>query len=90
MARLPSDRYLIQQIDGEVVLFEEGTEAEIVRFDPRNADDVAKSQKIIYDSALGDEDKCFAHFWAGYFYAHASMGADESIEVVKSEPPTTS
>ena len=43
MARLPSERFLVQQIGPDVVLFE--------------------------------EDKCFAHFWAGYFWAHHG-GAD--------------
>lgn len=68
MARLPSDQYLIQQIDGVVVLFEDMSEREIVRFDPSDDDDTAQAQKVIYDSDLSDEDKCFAHFWSGYFY----------------------
>jgi hypothetical protein len=72
MARLPSERYLIQQIGGQVILFEEGSEREIVRFDPSDMDAAAKAQKAIYDSELGDEDKCFAHFWSGYFYAHSN------------------
>jgi hypothetical protein len=74
MARLPSERYLIQQIGGDVILFEEGTEREIVRFDPHGpggADASAKAQKAIHDSELDDQDKCFAHFWSGYFYAYA-------------------
>jgi hypothetical protein len=72
MARLPSDRYLIQQIDGVVVLYEDMSEREILRFDPWDMNAAAQAQKAIYDSELGDEDKCFAHFWSGYFYAHAS------------------
>lgn len=72
MARLPSERYLIQQIDGQVILFEDYTEKEIVRFDPSDGDAAAKAQKTIYDSELGAEDKCFAHFWSGYFHAHAT------------------
>lgn len=71
MARLPGDRYLIQQIGGDVILFEDGTEREIVRFSPGDADAAAKAQKVIHDSELNDEEKCFAHFWSGYFYAHA-------------------
>ncbi len=76
MARLPSERYLIQQIDGVVILFEDGSEREIVRFNlvtPEGEVDfngIAQAQKAIYDSELSPEDKCFAHFWAGYFYAH--------------------
>lgn len=72
MAQLPSLGYVIQQIDGQVVLFEVGTEREIVRFDPSIADATAKAQKAIYDSELSAEDKCFAHFWSGYFHAHAT------------------
>lgn len=74
MAQLPDD-YLIQQIGGEVILYHRYTEAEIVRFDPGNADAAAKAQKVIYDSPLSDEAKCFAHFWSGYFYAHATTSA---------------
>jgi len=72
MARLPSSTYLIQQIGGQVILFEDGTEAEVVRFDPADADAAARAQKVISESALSAEDKAFAHFWSGYFYAHAS------------------
>lgn len=69
MARLPSMRFIMQEVDGMVVLFEEGTEEEIVKFDPTNANASALAQKDIYDSdKLSDEDKCFAHFWSGYFY----------------------
>jgi hypothetical protein len=72
MARLPSEAWLIQQIDGQVVLFHEGDEREIVRFDPSDADATCKAQQVIHNSELSDEDKCFAHFWSGYFHAHAS------------------
>jgi hypothetical protein len=68
MARLPSERFLIQQIGGEVVLFEEGTERELVRYSVSDKNATAQAQKAIYDSELSDEDKCFAHFWSGYFY----------------------
>lgn len=71
MARLPSEQYLMQRIGDDVVLFEDGTEEEIVRyqFDSRNA--TIQAQKVIHDSKLSDEDKCFAHFWSGYFWAHS-------------------
>jgi hypothetical protein len=88
MARLPGERYLIQQSDGIVTLFEEGTEREIVRIPVLvpapggqdgdmmvNADGFARAQKTIHDSDLSDEEKVFAHFWSGYFYAHADPGA---------------
>lgn len=69
MARLPGNRgWLIQQIGGEVVLFQEGTEIEIVRFDPGNPSSIGPALNLIWNSNLGDEDKSFALFWAGYFY----------------------
>jgi hypothetical protein len=73
MAQLPDGRHLIQQIDGEVVLFNAADQEEIVRFDPADANATAIAQKTIYDSGLSDEAKCFAHFWSGYFYAHAGV-----------------
>lgn len=74
MARLGAgSEWLIQQIDGMVVLFREGSEDEIVRFDPSDANAAAQAQKVIWDDErLNDEEHCFAHFWSGYFYAHAS------------------
>jgi hypothetical protein len=66
--------YLMQQIGGEVILFEDYTEREIVRFDPGDGNAAADALNVIRDSELGDEDKCFACFWAGYFAAYA--GAD--------------
>jgi hypothetical protein len=72
MAQLPSESYLIQQIDGQVILFHRDTEEEIVRFNPSDANGTAIAQGIIHHNAqLSAEDKCFAHFWSGYFYAHA-------------------
>lgn len=74
MARLTQDSsWLIQQINGEVILFQDGSEVEIVRFDPTSANAAARAQKVIYDTnQLNPEEKSFAHFWSGYFYAHAS------------------
>lgn len=75
MARLPSSQFLIQMIGNDtVLLFEDGTEREIVKFNPQNGDETAQAQKTIHDSELSDEDKTFAHFWSGYFYAHAGRG----------------
>lgn len=71
MARLPGEEWVIQQIDGQVVLFQTGTEREIVRFDPSDDVATARAQKQIHDSELSEEAKCFAHFWSGYFFAHA-------------------
>jgi hypothetical protein len=72
MAQLPSQDWLIQQIGTEVILFERDTEREIVRFDPSDQNAAAQAQKVIHDAPdLSDEDRCFAHFWSGYFYAYA-------------------
>lgn len=69
MARLPSEKYLVQRIGRDVVVFEDDTEREIVRFDVDSPDATAKAQKVIHDSTeLSAEDKAFAHFWCGYFY----------------------
>lgn len=75
MAQLPPDgEWLIQEIDGIVVLFHRHTEEEIIRFNPADADAAAIAQSTIYqDSRLTDEQKCFAHFWSGYFYATAML-----------------
>lgn len=75
MARLPSDDFLIQQVGNNVIVFEDYTEREIVRFNVTDKDAVAKAQKEIHDSELSDEDKSFAHFWSGYFYALVAWGS---------------
>lgn len=72
MARLPSEEYLVQQIGGNVVLFEDGSEREIAKAVLAEASSMARAQKVIHDSELTDEDKCFAHFWFGYFYGAAA------------------
>jgi hypothetical protein len=74
MAQLPPDGdWLIQQIDGQVILFQRYTEREIVRFDPSDGNAAARAQLVIHESdQLTDEQKNFAHFWSGYFYAHAT------------------
>jgi hypothetical protein len=77
MAQLPpgdDNDWLIQQNNGIVTLFERYTERELLRFDPANADETAQAQKTIYDlKELNPAQKCFAHFWCGYFYAYATM-----------------
>jgi hypothetical protein len=75
MARLaPESEWLLQQMGGEVVLFHEHTEEEIVRFNPADGNAAAQAQLPIHNSdKLTDEEKSFAHFWSGYFYAHANM-----------------
>jgi hypothetical protein len=73
MARLPSERYLVQLIGDDVIVYEDGSEREIARFPVGDKNAVARAQKDIHDSELSDEDKCFAHFWCGYFYAHGAL-----------------
>jgi hypothetical protein len=71
MARLPSEQFLVQMVGNDVAVFEEGTEYEVVRFDVTDPGATARAQKVIHDSTLlSAEDKCFAHFWCGYFHAH--------------------
>lgn len=66
------ENWLIQQIDGEVILFHRYTEEPIVQFTASDANAAAIAQRVIYeDDRLTDEEKCFAHFWSGYFYAHS-------------------
>lgn len=74
MAQLPPDgEWLIQQESGIVRLFHRHTEDEIVRFDPSDGAMAAMAQgTIARDVRLDDEQKSFAHFWSGYFYAHAT------------------
>lgn len=72
MAQLPGERYLIQQIGGIVILFERYTEKELLRFDPSDSEMAARAQLAIHvNPDLNAEEKSFAHFWSGYFYAHA-------------------
>lgn len=80
MAQLPPDgEWLIQQIGGKVILFHRHTEEEIIRFDPSDADAAARAQGAIHHcTQLSDEQKTFAHFWSGYFYAHATGVSDAS------------
>ncbi len=72
MARLADGEWLMQQIGSQVILFRDHTEEEIVRFDPADANASAQAQRVIHeDERLSPEEKSFAHFWSGYFYAHA-------------------
>lgn len=80
MAGLPPDgAWLVQQIGGQVHVFNRYTDEEVVSFPAGDADQAARSQKIIYDSdLLTDEQKCYAHFWCGYFFAYAEKGGKTS------------
>ena len=78
MAQLPPDGgWLVQQIEDKVVVFNRHSEDEIVSYGVNDFNATAQAQKIIHDSdMLGPEAKCFAHFWCGYFYAHATHTDD--------------
>jgi hypothetical protein len=67
------EEYLIQQIGGEVILFHRHTEEEIVRYNVRDTKAMLVAQQVI-DShdRLNMQEKGQAHFWSGYFYAHAT------------------
>lgn len=75
MSGLPPDgTWLIQQIGGEVVLFHRHTQVEVVRFNPGDLSSVLPAQRVIAEyPRLSAEQKSFAHFWSGYFFAHAHM-----------------
>ncbi len=73
MARLPSGRFLMQQLGDDVVIFEEDIEKEIVRYPAADRDATASAQLTINSLELSSEDKAFAHFWSGYFYARATI-----------------
>jgi hypothetical protein len=80
MAQLPGGRYLMQQIGGDVVMFERYTEDEIVRFDPASSGSVEQGLAVLRVSGgLLAEEECFAAFWAGYFAAHAGCPAPDPV-----------
>jgi hypothetical protein len=75
VAGLPPDgEWVVQQNDGVVSIFNQYTQEEIVAFNTSEGVGVAaRAQRIISDTErLTDEQKCFAHFWSGYFYAYSS------------------
>lgn len=73
MAQLPPDgEWLVQIIGENTIVFHRYTEEEVVRFPTVSANANAIAQRTIYTSPLlTDEQKCFAHFWCGYFHAYA-------------------
>jgi len=81
MARLPGMTHVMQQSDGIVRLFEDGSERLIVAFDPADGNAVATALDVIRGSGLGGEDRCFACFWAGYFHAHADRDPELAREM---------
>ena len=89
MARLPSEQYLMQQADGLVRLFEDFTEQLVIQFDPADGIAVANALHAIRGSELGDEDKAFACFWAGYFHAYANRDPEVAREIFITEDEAT-
>lgn len=74
MAKLPPDsQWLVQMVGLEVIVFQPGSEDEIVRFLVTDIDSVCRAQAVIAESdRLTVEQRSFAHFWCGYFYAHVA------------------
>jgi len=73
MAQLPGGDWLIQQIGGEVILFHRDTEVELVRFNPADPSSFGPAMATVAaDDRLNMEQKIFAGFWAGYFYAYTT------------------
>lgn len=85
MARLPSEQYLIQQADGRVRLFEDGSERLIVAFDADNGNAIELALDLIRTSELDDQDKSFALFWAGYFHGYADRDPELARETFITE-----
>lgn len=73
MAGLPPDgRLLVQQIDGQVIIYNRDTEEELHRLDPADPNSFGPAlQRIWLDDRLAPEQKCFSAFWVGYFHAHS-------------------
>ena len=73
MAQLPPDgEWLVQSTEGMTFIVNRYTEEEIVSFPARDANLTAQAMGVIHESdKLTDEQKCFAYFWCGYFYAHS-------------------
>ena len=75
MAQLPPDgEWLVQSSGSEVFVMHRYSEEEIVRFDANDTDAMCKAQATISATdKLNAEQKSFAHFWCGYFFAYLSI-----------------
>lgn len=69
MARLPSNRYCIQLVGADIVLFDDVMQEDVLTFPAQGGSELAKAQKAISEYPMSTEDRAFAHFWCGYFYA---------------------
>jgi hypothetical protein len=75
MAQLPNTDWLVQSAGTQIFIVHRYTEEELIKVDATDMNAVAQAQKIIhYLPELSAEDKCFAHFWFGYFYANLGRG----------------
>lgn len=72
----PTGEFVIQSHDGMVVLSRTHSGEELLVFNSTDAALCAQAQKSIHElSELTDEQKSFAHFWSGYFYAHSNLNS---------------
>lgn len=74
MAQLPPDgQILVQLIGDDVIIFDRNTEFEYHRFNASDGNTTAIAQgEIWHDTRLSEEQRCYAIFWSGYFYAHTT------------------
>lgn len=71
MAQLPNSDYLVQSEGSMIFIVHRYSEEELITVDATDKNAVAQAQYTIYTlPELSAEDKCFAHFWFGYFYGH--------------------
>lgn len=75
MPTLPGDKHIIETTDeGEVFLYEIGTEETIVHFNPESPVEATEAQLKIFESdLLTPEEKVYAYFWSGFFYRAATL-----------------
>lgn len=73
MAQLPPDgTWLIQSIDGDVILAHRDTQEVLARWEAGDPNSFGPGLATVHaDPRLTEEAKAFAAFWAGYFYAYA-------------------
>lgn len=82
MAQLPPNGdHIIQQIDGTVRLFNRYTEQDLITpFNPDDPEEFGPALREIHvHQDLTDEEKSFASFWTGYFYANAANASTPGL-----------
>lgn len=78
MAQLPNSDWLVQSSGTKVFIVHRYTEEELLVVDATNIDAMAKAQLTIHNMVeLDEENKAFAHFWFGYFWACLGSGEPE-------------